>query len=369
MVAGMVVVALLAGCDNAFEPIAPGGPPMSVFGYLDASADTQWIRVNLLRTTLLASADSLPILVTLENLGTGHVVQLRDTVRNYVTMLGSEPVYAHNFWTTERIEPGATYRVRAQGTASPVVESVIHVPPDYLVEVWVRQPASNQSSVRSRSIRVMGLDELAFVFGYLFNDDACFASGACRDIIYPPFARDSSGWSIVSNVRRTYRAPGDPAEYGAVKIVGSGSPWPFGQDYSTWRLAPDSASNITGAMGFLGGVLTKGIPVEDCALPYPSPAGTYCKLRYDSTTATLRGTAPVASPTDTARIELLELEPPVGERARTRFGKTDAAGTFTIGAIRPGRHEITIRASHCMLSDTLQFVAGQLLNYVASTCR
>jgi hypothetical protein len=150
--------------------------------------------------------------------------------------------------------------------------------------------------------------------------------------------------------------------------VGSGSPWAFGQDYSTWRLAPDSsASNITGALGFLGGVLTKRLWVEDCVLPYPSPPETYCKLRYDSTTATLHGSFDSFTPGDTVSIELRELAPPAAEPPRTRFGKTDGAGIFEIGAIRPGRHEL--RAGNCARTDTLEFVAGQLLNYVVRTCR
>ena len=37
-------------CDQAFEPLAPGRQALvSVFGYLNPSADTQWIRVMPIR--------------------------------------------------------------------------------------------------------------------------------------------------------------------------------------------------------------------------------------------------------------------------------------------------------------------------------
>ena len=58
----------------------PGGPEayeLSVFGYLDASADTQWIRVMPMRAALPTAPGGSAAKVTVEHLGTGRVFELR----------------------------------------------------------------------------------------------------------------------------------------------------------------------------------------------------------------------------------------------------------------------------------------------------
>ncbi len=52
--------ALTEACDDTFQPIAARGETLlPVFGYLDASADTQWIRVMPLRRLHLTSQDRI----------------------------------------------------------------------------------------------------------------------------------------------------------------------------------------------------------------------------------------------------------------------------------------------------------------------
>ncbi len=89
---------------TTFEPIDPGGTPFSVFGVLDPSADTQWVRVTPLRTVLRGSPEPTGIAVTLEELGSGRIIGLRDSAMRYPNTLGLDSLYAHNFWTAERIQ-------------------------------------------------------------------------------------------------------------------------------------------------------------------------------------------------------------------------------------------------------------------------
>ena len=119
---GVAVAA--AACDESFEPTAPSEFAFSVWGYLDASADTQWIRVTPIRPLSTTSPGPLAAAVTLEHLGTGRIIQLEDSVFEFSsasdwvrTSEGVGVLYVHNFWTTETIEPGAAYRfsVRLEG--------------------------------------------------------------------------------------------------------------------------------------------------------------------------------------------------------------------------------------------------------------
>jgi hypothetical protein len=172
--ASILAALLAAACDNTFEPIAPGGPPFSVFGYLDASADTQWIRVTPLRTLLRGSAEPLGVAVTLDDLGSGRIIALRDTAMRYPNVLGEDSLYAHNFWTAERIEPGAAYRFRAAGHDGALAESVVQVPPDYDVEVWVNP--------YRRAVRTEGLKQPVFIFWNTTYYDGCLTSWFFRKI-------------------------------------------------------------------------------------------------------------------------------------------------------------------------------------------
>ena len=166
-----------------------------------------------------------------------------------------------------------------------------------------------------------------------------------------------------------------------VQVVGSETAWPFGLDWSTFRLgASDLPSTVSNSLGFLGGVLTRWIPVERCRPAYPAPGEPYCKLRFDSTTATLSGSVTSACPVpaDSINIEMRELEaiPPEAPRIRTA-NHTDQDRNFEIGALRPGiPYELIVFVGdttgrfhpslYRVYRDTLRFTAGQRLTYQAT---
>src|SRR5512138_1500022 len=77
------LASLPAACADSFSPIAPSELRYSVFGYLDASADTQWIRVMPIRPLVPTAPDSFAATVTLEHLNTGRVITLRDSLFTY----------------------------------------------------------------------------------------------------------------------------------------------------------------------------------------------------------------------------------------------------------------------------------------------
>jgi len=360
----LAAVAALA-CDNNFEPIDSAGPPFSIFGYVDGTADTQWIRINPSRTSLVGSPEPVGVTATLEQLASGRVIELRDSTVRFGSMIGA-PVYAHNFWTAERIEPGASYRFRAQRQDGEVAETVVKIPRDYRLEVW--------SNAGGQSIWIDELKHIAFLISY----DHCPA-GPGRHVS----TADTGG----NPIGRLKGAPGaQPCTVRTrtkllVEVVGSEVAWPLGVDYSTYRLdAANLPSNITGSIGFIGGVLTKWITIERCTFAYPSTTKTYCKLRYDTTTATLRGrvTSGCVLRADSVNIELRELEGTASDPPRVRAAwRPDGVGEFEIGALRPGvPHRLTISIGDTIgrffpvpfriYRDTLTFVAGQTTIYTAA---
>lgn len=106
---------LLAGCDQTFEPLQENEEYyFSIYGYLDAAADTQWVRVGPARRGLNDLPDPTGIDVALENLQTGETVAMEDSLFT--------PDGYLNYWTTYDIQNEETYQltVKRDGNSSRV---------------------------------------------------------------------------------------------------------------------------------------------------------------------------------------------------------------------------------------------------------
>jgi len=378
-----VVAALATGaCEDSFSPTSSTDRALSVFGYLDAAADIQWIRVMPIRPLALTSPDSFGIDVTLEDLGTNRVIVLRDSVflfSHYADPeLGSEGAYVHNYWTTEPIEPGGIYRFSAARSGEKTAEAEVAIPMDYDVEVWIAQ-GRNESDY----LRAEGLKHVPFVTANAHFFDRC---GSSVDSVWFK-NRSTEGDTQVIPIRKSPVTPREGCGTFRVEsrdlwIVGSESEWPSGQEYSAWALAiSDRPSNVSNAVGFLGGVLTKVVPYENCTFQTgmgTSPA--YCQLRYAPESATLRGTIVETrcgdGLMDTVTVEIRELNTQPASARKVRSTFTNPLGRFEIGALEAGvQYSLRARAKpepdpfwgevdiHTIHTDTLEFNPGEVLTY------
>jgi hypothetical protein len=384
---------LAAACDESFEPRAPSDLAFSVFGYLDASADTQWIRVMPLRPLKLTPPDTVHATVTLEQLGTGRIIAFRDSLFKFSSYsdsaIGSEGTYVHNFWTRERIEPGAAYRFLATREGEEPAEAVVEIPRDFGVEVEIKQ--SSDWPWETDQLQITGLKHLPFLTAVAYFYDDC--GGSVSGEGYTGQSADDGAYLIAITKPLVTPRTGCGAplvEKRELRIVGSEAEWPAGQGYSPGGLGESGrVSNVTNAVGFLGGVLTRVIPYEDCRFRSEGASDPrYCRLRYGPETATVTG---IVSETrcrdgalDSVTVQLTEMgrEPP-----RIRTALSTRAGEFSIGALEPGiPHFLWVRAPpipsdsmfdvysfryvytkwvdvHTLHTDTLTFVPGQRLEY------
>jgi hypothetical protein len=385
LLALIFVMMVATSCNESFTPIEPSDLQFSVYGYLDASADTQWIRVMPIRPLVLTSPDPLEATVTLEHLGTGRIIELRDSVfrfSQYNAQVGSDGVYLHNFWTTERIEPGATYQFSAKRDGERPSEAVVEIPPDYEVEVWIRQ---NRSPTGDR-VRLVGLKHVALVRAASYYYDTC-GSGVDRIAFFPAHPADSGVLVVPVSKRQRFRdGCGTPeVEKRELLVVGSGAAWPAGQEFSASGLGvPNVPSTISNSLGFLGGVLTKTIPYEDCYLDSRRPVTDYCKLRYDAASATLRGTlrdAVCGGGVARADVRLGEINPEPPALPKIRSTRSNRSGEFQIGALEAGRrYALSVRRiaydeegrpfdEYQEHTNTLEFAPGEQATYDAELRR
>jgi hypothetical protein len=370
---GLAAVTTLAGCEESFSPIQPSELQFSVYGYLDAAADTQWIRVTPIRPTLFTSPEPLGATVTLERVGSGRVVELRDSVFDYSQRdpeIGSDGVYAHNYWTAEPIETGAAYRFSARRGDALASETVVQIPADYDLEVWLAQ----EQATRGDYVRIVGLKYVAFVGTTTRFHDRC--GPGTEDTSFPVDSVDGDVHTVT--ITRAFRVRGGcgapEVERQEVQVVGSGAPWPSDRALGVGEeVVTGPPSGLSNSVGFLAGVLTKRVPYEDCELD--PPVVDHCRLVYDASAATLAGTirdarcgdAPV--PGATVRLRELSVVP-----ARIRTARTDPSGAFQIGALGAGsRYALSIRRTvgdgdrtvdeYEEHADTLEFASGGRVAY------
>lgn len=129
-------ILILTACDQTFEPLQENNQyNFNISGYLDASADTQWVRVGTVRESIDETPDPTGIQVTLEDLQSGETVIMNDSVFTFKNVL--------NYWTTMDIKNEQTYRIKVK--SSDEKESRVSVttpkklPPIYVTTVPTKE--------------------------------------------------------------------------------------------------------------------------------------------------------------------------------------------------------------------------------------
>lgn len=274
----LVILFLLGvmGCDPTVDSFQENHLHYSIFGYLNAAADTQFVRVEDLRDGLLDGAPAtLNVDVTLTHRSTGRVISLRDSLFPHPDR--------HNYYTTEDIEPAAAYRLRVQGpngAESQVQTAVPDTFPPPFISVGMRDCFPNCPRVgppdcddpgdvgnRFTILLVEGIERLVAVKALYYMEEprGVWSYGHLADTV-----RTGNGM-----IRLTVNYARDwcklPTPHGGVPkmqkrieiVVAAGSPnWPdfLGMDLET-EMLPGVASNVEGGVGFLGGVVTDTVVV------------------------------------------------------------------------------------------------------------
>lgn len=124
--AALLALAAAGGaCSTAFEPQEETTAYFSLSGYLEAGADTHWVRVAPLRRTADPTADPLDADVTLERLSTGERWPFRDSLFTF-----GSGYTVRNVWTTAPVAAGETYRVAVRRRDGAETRATVPVPPE-----------------------------------------------------------------------------------------------------------------------------------------------------------------------------------------------------------------------------------------------
>ncbi len=250
---------IFGGCTETFEPFQENERYFSIYGYLDAAADTQFVAVTPLRKLVSADAGAIDDAVMLENLETGETIRWRDSLFRF-----SNGSVGHVFWSKERVEPGGRYLFTVTRSDGATTATTVRMPapfPDPELRTNLI-PFSPLPPPRLQNIGLPGMEKLVdFRIVYTLRT----AEGGVSDPVtlsyvdqVRPGGEDRLALSFDAYGDVAALFPGScPEALSATVIVGGGtSDWPdFFRLDDEMLTDPDLTGDVRNGMGFLGGAI------------------------------------------------------------------------------------------------------------------
>ena len=327
-----------AACDEPFEPFQESRDgAFSIVGYLNSKADTQWVRVMPVRQSLFLEPEPIDAVVTLEHVATGRTVAMNDSLFAFRDAQLDATAYAYNFWTTEPIEPEATYRVRAVRSDGAAATATVTMPPA-LEMTYLTGPAYGLETalLRIRAPRVL-LAEVNFAM----MDTAGRRAQSIVISQEADFATDTEGIrGLVVDGDTLIRPALLDARRQEIRLVVVPADWPFDSDMPDLDIAlPGTApSNVDNGLGYVAGVAAWTIPFHRCLIRAGTPPDdAFCATTVNGQSASVVGRLrESACGGSNSLVEVLLTETAAGGRTQTRWWKSGWDGSFRFEGIEPG---------------------------------
>ena len=266
---------LLTGCETSFDPFEESDLTFSVMGYLDANADTHFVRVEHLRDSLLlGSLGGINATISLEDLSTGERTVWRDSVFQFGTT-----VFAHNFWSIQDLLASRRYEFSVSPIEGPRVSTIVAMPDTFELatspEITCVDLGRDCVDLPFFQLNFLGMERAAALL-MIYRYPDFNQAGGCTDLrihYWEETFEIPSGQGVVINWRDDLRQleafwPNipTPPSFATIDVfvAAGGESWPdfTGIDPETLFL-PDAFTNIENGIGFLGGVLSNTIRLYD----------------------------------------------------------------------------------------------------------
>lgn len=262
-------ILLLSTCDQSFEPLAENNQyHFSIYGFLDASADTQWVRVGTAREALDDTPDPSGITVTLENLQTGETVEMQDSLFTTENFL--------NYWSTMDIKNEQTYRIKVEGANTKSSYATVTTPkklptplvlvntyPPYGYSVYIDDIVESIADIQSKWYVILNpeTDPIRKTFTFSYRNEMEHVEGYNGAFTaFAPLEKEED--HIESNLRN--------AEYRIVHrqffIAAGGPEWDeeIGSIDDLEYFLNSTASNVVNGLGYVIGIDSKWVPYQSC---------------------------------------------------------------------------------------------------------
>lgn len=267
----VICLFISSGCNQTFQPRQENNKYFfSMYGYLDASADTQWVRITPARQDFELPSELSDVVVTLEHLESGQKTVMQDSLfssRNYF-----------NFWTTMDIENEQSYRIRAERSDGQSSQVTVHIPselPTPLVYqnneplgyyVYIDDSIEHLADVQSRWYVLLNpqSEKQKRTYTFLYRNSAKHTTAYGGSY----FALASIGEEL-EQIRNRVGNTEIKVLHRQFFVAAGGAEWD--EEISTINdleyFLDGTASNVENGLGYVVGIDSKWVPYETCLTP------------------------------------------------------------------------------------------------------
>ncbi|MEX0608555.1 MAG: hypothetical protein WD016_01225 [Balneolaceae bacterium] len=258
----------ISACDSSFEPLQENGQyHFSIFGALDHSADTQWVRVMpMMGTRFLETPTPIDARVTLTEKSSGNVIVLNDSLFQY-----SNNVYAWSFWTPEPINDNEEYTLTAEASDGRKSSATVTIPPDYPTPVVDYSETQEKGTIVGSGIERMVVAETKYL-AQIMTDAGLSPESEVVISHLERVSYTSSGIfrffpNDISIIANEFNVPGGSVVINnrEVLVVSGSTEWPDFNDMSEEEVyLLEVNSNVENGLGVLAGIVSKRFPLKSC---------------------------------------------------------------------------------------------------------
>ncbi len=269
----------IMGCDDTFEPLQENDQyHFSIYGYLDVSADTQWVRVMPVREDIYIEPKPIDAVVTLEHMESGESVVMNDSLFSF------PQGYAWNFWTTTALKSSQTYRLTAVSSSGSTSYAMISLPDDFETPLVHIRFVGQERTPTLTSIYIQGVERLADIRTVFYGPMSESGETNMTDISHlKDSTRSGSGrWQVYVNpledfqylttflpfkppvLLTEYLTPVSPYKP-KIYFASAGPGYHFFPSIDEKIIAlPDGVSNVINGVGYVAGIISKTVPYKNC---------------------------------------------------------------------------------------------------------
>lgn len=247
------------GCEQTFQPFKENNEfHFSFYGYLDVTADTQWVRISPAREQLSVPTELPDMRVTLEDLESGNSVTMHDSLFKRTSS------YSYwNFWTTMDIKPEHTYRLLAERSGGGTSSVTVTTPEDF-----PKPKIGYGFSGCTATLSISGVDRLADAESVWRYSQGQMYRFSYRSRAYGGISGIYTIGLDAGSESDRIKIPRGSAEVTKryIFVAAGGPEWVAGIDSlddPTYTL-PDRLSNVENGLGYVVGIVSKTIPYERC---------------------------------------------------------------------------------------------------------
>jgi len=252
------------GCQEKVVSVVGTEMPFSLFGVLNPMADTQWVRVFPIESTL-EPAGATPLLASFvsENMTNGNRQSWADSL-----IQESNGQYAHVYWSPFAVTFGQTYRLEVENPEGALTQVTATIPPFSsltLPKVQLKPPPLFPILVEGEVPKLIRIEVL---YSYKYATALSVARGTALFSYDGVQERISGGWRLDINIARDSRLILEDLKSRVtinedvgvkvvalnIKMIAANEAWnpPGGVFDPEILVQPGTLSNVENGFGFVG---------------------------------------------------------------------------------------------------------------------